>query len=200
MASIIIQVSKYIILFLFLGYIFGAFYVFRYGKQPEKQKIIYHIQKVFLFAIHGLGYLCLYLQDNNTELVGFYLMQVVLLCIIFMFYHFMYKRCSVLLLNNMCMLLVIGMIMQTRLSFDKAFRQFIFIAIGSVIMLIIPLFLQKVPDGLNHPGRFHLHYRSTPKNCFARMPTKKDTTATPMLIPAISTKRERKGWSIATEV
>ncbi|MBQ3559110.1 MAG: FtsW/RodA/SpoVE family cell cycle protein [Agathobacter sp.] len=143
MASIIIQVSKYIILFLFLGYIFGAFYVFRYGKQPEKQKIIYNIQKVFLFAIHGLGYLCLYLQDNNTELVGFYLMQVVLLCIIFMFYHFMYKRCSVLLLNNMCMLLVIGMIMQTRLSFDKAFRQFIFIAIGSVIMLIIPLFLQK---------------------------------------------------------
>lgn len=143
MASIIIQVSKYIILFLFLGYIFGAFYVFRYGKQPEKQKIIYNIQKVFLFAIHGLGYLCLYLQDNNTELVGFYLMQVVLLCIIFMFYHFMYKRCSVLLLNNMCMLLVIGMIMQTRLSFDKAFRQFVFIAIGSVIMLIIPLFLQK---------------------------------------------------------
>ena len=143
MASIIIQVAKYIILFLFLGYIFGAFYVFRYGKQPEKQKIIYTIQKVFLFVIHGLGYLCLYLKDNNTELVGFYLMQVVLLCIIFMFYHFMYKRCSVLLLNNMCMLLVIGMIMQTRLSFDKAFRQFIFIAIGSVIMLIIPLFLQK---------------------------------------------------------
>ena len=143
MASIIIQIAKYIILFLFLGYIFGAFYVFRYGKQPEKQKIIYTIQKVFLFVIHGLGYLCLYLKDNNTELVGFYLMQVVLLCIIFMFYHFMYKRCSVLLLNNMCMLLVIGMIMQTRLSFDKAFRQFLFLAIGCVGMLIIPLFLQK---------------------------------------------------------
>lgn len=143
MASIVIQVTKYIILFLFLGYVFGAFYVFRYGKQPEKQKTIYTIQKVFLFAIHGLGYMCLYLQDGNTELVGFYLMQVVLLSVIFMFYHFMYKRCSVLLLNNMCMLLVIGMIIQTRLSFDKAFRQFIFIAIGSVIMLIIPLFLQK---------------------------------------------------------
>ncbi|MBQ8518563.1 MAG: FtsW/RodA/SpoVE family cell cycle protein [Agathobacter sp.] len=143
MASVVIQVAKYIILFLFLGYVFGAFYVFRYGKQPEKQKIIYTIQKVFLFAIHGLGFLCLYLKDGNTELVGFYLMQVVLLGVIFMFYHFMYKRCSVLLLNNMCMLLVIGMIIQTRLSFDKAFRQFIFIAIGSVIMLIIPLFLQK---------------------------------------------------------
>ena len=143
MASIIIQATKYIILFLFLGYVFGAFYVFRYGKQPEKQKSIYAMQKVFLYAIHGLGFLCLYLQDHNMELVGFYLMQVVLISVIFMFYHFMYKRCSVLLINNMCMLLVIGMIMLTRISFDKAFRQFIFIAIGSVLMLIIPLFLQK---------------------------------------------------------
>ena len=143
MASITIQASKYIILFLFLGYVFGAFYVFRFGKQPEIQKKIYAWQKVFLFAIHGLGYYCLYLQEYNMELVGFYLMQVVLLCVIFMFYHFMYKKCSVLLLNNMCMLLAIGMIMLTRISFEKAFRQFIFIAIGSVLMLIIPLFLQK---------------------------------------------------------
>ena len=143
MASIVAQATKYIILFLFLGYVYGAFSVFRYGKQPEKQKSIYATQKVFLYAIHALGFLCLYLQEQNMELVGFYLMQVVLISVIFMFYHFMYKRCSVLLINNMCMLLVIGMIMLTRISFDKAFRQFIFIAIGSVVMLIIPLFLQK---------------------------------------------------------
>lgn len=143
MTSIFIQVTKFIIMFLFLGYVFGSFSVFRYGKQVEKQKKIYAIQKVILFAIHGLGFLCLYLQDNNIELIGFYIMQVILFIAIFMFYHFMYKRCSVLLLNNMCMLLAIGMIMLTRISFDTAFRQFIFMAIGSVIMLIIPLFLQK---------------------------------------------------------
>ena len=138
-----IQASKYIILFLFLGYVFSAFNVFRFGKQQEKQKKIYTLQKVFLYAIHVIGFLCLYLQAQNTELVGFYLMQAVLISVIFMFYHFMYKRCSVLLINNMCMLLVIGMIMLTRISFDQAFRQFIFIAIGSVLMLVIPLFLQK---------------------------------------------------------
>ena len=143
MASIFIQAAKYMILFLFLGYVFGAFYVFRYGRQPEKQKSIYAMQKVFLYTIHGLGFLCLYLQEQNTELIGFYLMQVILISVIFMFYHFMYKRCSVLLINNMCMLLAIGMIMLTRISYDKAFRQFIFLAIGSALMLIIPLFLQK---------------------------------------------------------
>ena len=143
MASIMIQAAKYVILFLFLGYIFGAFYVFRYGKQPEKQKFIYAIQKIFLYTIHALGFLCLYLKTQNADLIGFYLMQFVLISVIFLFYHFMYKRCSVLLINNMCMLLTIGTIMLTRISYDKAFRQFIFIAIGSVLMLIIPLFLQK---------------------------------------------------------
>ena len=36
-------------------------------------------------------------------------------------------------------------------------------------------------------------YSSTPRNCFARMPTTKDTTATPTLISAISQKRLLKG-------
>lgn len=143
MASILIQAAKYIIMFLFLGYVCSAFFVFRFGKQIEKQRKIYNLQKVLMYSIHGLGFLCLYLKDNNVEIIGFYLMQVVVISVIFMFYHFMYKRCSVLLLNNMCMLLVMGLIMLTRLDFDKAFRQFVFLAIGSVAMLIIPLFLQK---------------------------------------------------------
>ena len=143
MTSVIIQAAKYLILFLFLGYVWGGFTVFRYGKQPEKQKNIYAMQKVFFFVIHGISYLCLYLKTNNQELIGFYLMQVALFGVIFLFYHFMYKRCSVLLLNNMCMLLAIGMIMLTRISYDKAYRQFLFVAVGSALMLIIPLFLQK---------------------------------------------------------
>lgn len=143
MASIMIHALKYIIMFLFLGYVFGAFSVFSYGKQIETQKNIYATQKLLMFLIHGLGFFCLYLKKPSMELVGFYLMQVVLFGAIFIFYHFMYKRCSVLLLNNMCMLLAISMIILTRISFDKAFRQFIFLAAGSVLMLIIPLFLQK---------------------------------------------------------
>ena len=143
MASIMIQTFKYIIMFLFLFYVFESFFVFRYGKQIEKQKKIYATQKVLLFAIHGLGFLSLYVKNPSMELIGFYVLQVGLFAAIFMFYHFMYKRCSVLLLNNMVMLLAISMIILTRISFDKAYRQFIFLAAGSVLMLIIPLFLQK---------------------------------------------------------
>lgn len=143
MTSIMIQTFKYTMMFLLLGYVWGAFSVFRYGKQAEKQKKIYIMQKVFLFAIHGLGFWSLYLQNPGVELIGFYLMQLLLFAVIFVFYHFMYKTCSVLLINNMMLLVSIGMIALTRLSFEKAFRQFIFFAVGSVFMLIIPLFLQK---------------------------------------------------------
>ena len=62
---------------------------------------------------------------------------------LFMMVTMIYEKCNRLLLNNMCMLLAISLITITRISFDKAFRQFVFLAAGSIVMLIIPLFLQK---------------------------------------------------------
>ena len=41
---------------------------------------------------------------------------------------------------------------------------------------------------------------STPSTCLARIPTMKDTTATVMLMTAISRKRDLKGSSWATDV
>ncbi len=143
MASIVIQVLKYSILLMILLYTFSAFYVFRFEEQPEKQKKIYVSQKFLLYGIHGFGFLCLILKNPSIELAGFYLMQVALFSFVFAFYHLLYKRCSVQLLNNMFLLLAIGMIVLTRLSFENAFRQFVFLAIGSIAMLIIPLFLQR---------------------------------------------------------
>lgn len=143
MASILIQLSKYLIMFLFLAYLFGCFYVFRLDKKGGKQKIVYVIQRILIFAIHLIGYLCLYQMEEDIQLIGFYLMQVVLISGIMALYHGLYKKSSVLLINNMCMLIVISMIMLSRLSFDQAFRQFVFLTVGSIIMLLIPLFLKK---------------------------------------------------------
>lgn len=143
MTSIFIQASKYIIMFLFLIYIFGAFYCFRYKNKPEEQKIFFIVQKILLYAIHGLGFFCLYLQNPEIKIVGFYLMQTVLISMLFLLFRIIYKKSNVLLLNNMCMFLVISFTELTRINFDKAFRQFIFLGLGMVIMLVIPLFLQK---------------------------------------------------------
>lgn len=52
-------------------------------------------------------------------------MQVIVIAAIIGTYHLFYKHASELVLNNMCMLLTIGFVILTRISFEKAFRQFI---------------------------------------------------------------------------
>ena len=143
MATLMIQVMKYVMLALFGMYVVSSFYILRYKNKPEYQTVSNIFQRTLIFCVHGLGYLCLYFRNESVELLGFYIMQVILFALIFLFYHFLYKKCSVILLNNMSMLVAIGMIVLTRLSFEKAFRQFIFLAVGALAMMIIPMFLQK---------------------------------------------------------
>lgn len=142
MVHLIVEASKYLMIFLFLAYTFECFYVFRYKEQSEEQKHIYRTQRVLLYVIHFDAYLVLYLTTGNVQMIGFYLMQVVLISAIFLLYHFFYKTASPLVLNNMCMLLCIGFIILARLSFDKAFRQFEYLVAGTAIALLIPVILQ----------------------------------------------------------
>lgn len=71
-------------------------------------------------------------------------MQVIIIAAIIGTYHLFYKHASELVLNNMCMLLTIGFVILTRISFEKAFRQFIFVCAGFVISLLIPMVLQNM--------------------------------------------------------
>ena len=71
-------------------------------------------------------------------------MQVIIIAAIIGTYHLFYKHASELVLNNMCMLLTIGFVILTRISFEKAFRQFIFVCTGFVISLLIPMVLQNM--------------------------------------------------------
>ena len=139
MVHLIVQASKYLMIILFMIYTFECFHVFKYEGDVEEQKHIYGVQRGLLFAIHFDAFLVLYLTTGNVQMIGFYLMQLVLLLMMIGSYHLLYKQASELVLNNMCMLIAIGFIILTRLSFEKAFRQFIFVCAGMFIGLLIPL-------------------------------------------------------------
>lgn len=144
MSHIIIQFLKYLMIFLILIYTFECFHIFKFSEIKEKQNHIYSLQRKIFFMLHFDGFLILFLQDMSKQIIGFYLMQVILFIAIFVIYHLFYKNASDLVLNNMCMLLGISMIILTRLSFNKAFKQFLFILIGFVIAIIIPVILNKI--------------------------------------------------------
>lgn len=55
-----------------------------------------------------------------------------------------YPRVSRLVVNNMCMLMAIGFIMITRLSYSLAVKQFIIVSASVAISLVIPVIIRKV--------------------------------------------------------
>ena len=55
-----------------------------------------------------------------------------------------YENINRLLLNNMCMLLGIGLCMVSRLSFDKAIRQYVIVLVSLIMSLFIPFLLGRI--------------------------------------------------------
>ena len=77
MIHLIVQASKYLMIFLFLVYTFECFHVFKFEGEEEEQKHIYHVQRTLLFLFHFDAFLVLYITTKNFQLIGFYLMQVI---------------------------------------------------------------------------------------------------------------------------
>ena len=99
---------------------------------------------MLMFMIHIIAYLVMYLEQEDVKLLAFYLMQVVLFGATILLYTIIYPRVSRLVVNNMCMLLCIGMIMLTRLSYSNAVKQFVIAAGGVAISLVVPVVIRKV--------------------------------------------------------
>lgn len=143
MVHLIVQLSKYIMIILFLIYTFLCFHLFKYPDKPKKQRHIYNLQRFYMFLIHLDGFLVLFVTTMDTKIIGFYIAQLVLFESIYLIYHKFYKNASELVLNNMVMMLCISMIILTRISFDKALRQFVFVLAGTIFAFLIPLIMQK---------------------------------------------------------
>ena len=77
-------------------------------------------------------------------LLYFYGAQVLYLLAVLVFFRNLYPRASKLIINNMCMLITVGFIMLTRLSYDQATKQFQILVAGTVIALIIPVIIRKM--------------------------------------------------------
>lgn len=128
---------------LFTGYTFSCFSVFAQHDLFEKKHILAR-QNWLMFTIQFIAYMVMYLQIKEFQLILFYLAQVVLLAATILLYVNIYPKASRLVINNMCMLLCIGFIMITRLDYEKAVKQFIFVALSITISLIVPVIIRKL--------------------------------------------------------
>lgn len=142
--SVIVELSKYIIIFLFAIYTWHCFTVF-IGKNKERKERVYQRQRNLMLAIHFICSLVLFLNSLQVQILVLYVIQVVFLVFVSRSYPFVYEGMSKTVLNNMLMLLMIGFVMIERLDMASAVRQMIFAAAISFAGLFIPYMIEKFP-------------------------------------------------------
>ena len=144
MENLIVEVSKYLMIILFACYAYECFSAFRSRISTEKKNHIFDRQIFLMYLIHLDAFLVLYTVTDEINLIILYFLQVILVTIVIVNYQLLYPKASRLVTNNMCMLLMIGFIMLTRLSMTKAIKQFVIASCAIVISLFIPVIIRKV--------------------------------------------------------
>ena len=142
MVNIIVELSKYLMIILITIYTFLCFSIFGY-QDPDRKRGLLLQQNVLMFLIQLVAYLVMYLETEDFKLMAFYLMQVVLFGAAILLYTNLYPNASRLVINNMCMLLCIGMIMLTRLDYGTAVKQFVIAAAAIGLSLAVPVIIRK---------------------------------------------------------
>ncbi|MCI8373367.1 MAG: FtsW/RodA/SpoVE family cell cycle protein [Lachnospiraceae bacterium] len=139
MENVIIELSKYAILFCFLLFTISGFAAI--GKNRGR---LFSVQRTFLFFVHFLGFLTLYIQTKELKYLVFYAVQAVFFAVMIGVYSSLYPKMSRLIINNMFMLLAVGFIMISRITFSKSVKQFVIAAAACVLSLFIPILIKKM--------------------------------------------------------
>lgn len=142
MTNIIVELSKYIMIILIIMYTYLCFSIFGYHDIKKKKEMLLR-QNILMFLLQLIAFIVLYLEMEDIKIAGFYLAQMLLFIVTIFLYTKIYPKVSRLVVNNMCMLLCIGLIMLTRLSYEKAVKQFIIAAGAIALSLIIPVIIRK---------------------------------------------------------
>lgn len=142
MEQYITEFSKYFIAIFMALYTYECFAVFRYSTE-EKRKGIYVRQNILMFLVHFTCFLAICTETGELDYLFFYAFQEIILFAAISLFGMIYPRINKLLINNVCMLLSIGFVILTRLSYEKAIKQFIIVTVSLIIAMIIPYFVEK---------------------------------------------------------
>ncbi len=112
-------------------------------KENEKKQSLYVIQSVLLFVMQLMFFLDLAFVSGDMQYVFLYVfVQIFLLAAIIMV-PIIYENVNYTLLNIMCMLLGTGLCIISRLSFQKAIKQYIIVLFSLIVALFIPYLLAR---------------------------------------------------------
>lgn len=142
MQQYITELSKYIIAALMVLYTLGSFVTLSH--RGRKYRAVYLIQNFLMFAVQLCMFMDMALVNKNMEYIFFYVfVQIFLLAVVLMI-PMIYEEANRVLMNNMCMLLGIGLCIVSRLSFKSAVRQYIIVLLSLAVSMFLPWLLTKI--------------------------------------------------------
>lgn len=139
----ITELSKYFITLFIALYTLECFLVFRF-QEEEKRSGIYIRQNILMFLVHFSCFLVICFETGKLEYLLFYILQQILLFAAIVLFCMIYPEGNRLIINNMCMLLSISFVILTRLSYEKAVKQFFIVTASIIIGMLIPFFIRKL--------------------------------------------------------
>lgn len=144
MEQYITALSKYFIAIFMALYTYESFSVFRFREEKQRRGI-YARQVILLIFVHFTCFLTICVQTGDLQYLFFYAFQQLAVFAIIVLCELIYPTINKLLLNNMCMLLVIGLVMLTRFNIALAVRQFVIMLVSVVLAMCIPYLIRRFP-------------------------------------------------------
>ena len=139
----ITELSKYFITLFIALYTLECFLVFRF-QDEERRSGGYVRQNLLMFLVHFSCFLVICFETGKLEYLLFYVLQQILLFSTIVLFRMIYPKGNRLIINNMCMLLSIGFVILSRLSYEKAIKQFFIVTVSIIIGMLIPFFIHKL--------------------------------------------------------
>ncbi|MBQ6470217.1 MAG: FtsW/RodA/SpoVE family cell cycle protein [Lachnospiraceae bacterium] len=140
---IVTQLAKYLFIILLLLFSLRDYTYFRYRTEEKRRKAEgRQLFDIYVFDILGFGIIFMNTWDMKVAL----LLAGIFIYMAFtsVFYKVLYPKASILLVNNMLMLLSVGFVMIARINLTQAIKQFIIAAAGTALALLVPVIVRKV--------------------------------------------------------
>lgn len=143
LVTLIVGISRYLMILLIMIY---TYYSFRYYfmKEEADQGRAVRRQTVCLFMLHFLANLLVVLNTESPALAAFYGAQAVFFLGYIYLYRLFYRKVSRTLVNHVCLFLMTGFVMLTRLNPEQAMRQFVIAVIAAAVTWILPFVMDRV--------------------------------------------------------
>lgn len=142
MLIFLVMVSNYLIALCMFFFALDCF-ISLVSRNYAQSKFVYARQCFWIFVIQLISFYNLAYNSKDWTYITLYIAIQIFLLIIFLITPLIYRQLNYSLFAAMCLFLSIGLIMISRLSVEKAIRQFEIICVSYVICISIPLLITK---------------------------------------------------------